>query len=153
MMQPETAMKPATPNFALSPALSRWIAIAALIPATAGILVAIGFPQHLTAGYVGVAAGLALALWLPIVGPLRLASTRIADEFDRMMQIRAWLAGCAAASFAAVMGILLLLGLAMAGNWDRMTLMFALGTLLTYLIVLLSAVPTLVLSSGPTDDD
>jgi hypothetical protein len=133
--------------------LSRWIAIAALVPATIGIVIAIALPQYWAIGFTLVSGSMALAFWLPMVGPLRLAGDRMTDEFDRMMQIRAWLAGCAAASFAAVIGILLLLGLAMAGNWERITLLLALSTLLSYLIVLLSAVPSLVMSGGAPDED
>ncbi|MCW3847048.1 hypothetical protein OF829_07335 [Sphingomonas sp. LB-2] len=131
----------------------RWAAILALLPATAGIVIAIGWPQFSEIGFALVAGGLALAVWLPLIGPLRLGGTRIADEFDRMIQTRAWLAGCAAASFAAVMGLLLLLGLAMAGNWERLTLLLALRSLLSYLIVLLSAVPCLVITSGASADE
>lgn len=134
--------------------LSRWVAILSMLIATAGIVTAIGWPQFLAIGYALVAGGLALAIWLPLIGPFRLAGTRPSDEFDRMVQTRGWLAACAGASFAAIFGMMMVLALGLMGNWSSMTLLFALGTLLTYLMVVLSAVPTLVISSGaPADDE
>jgi hypothetical protein len=134
--------------------LSRWVAILALLPATAGIITAIGWPQFLGIGYALVAGGLTLAIWLPLAGPFRLGGTRPSDEFDRMIQTRAWLAACAAASFAAIFGMMMLLALGLMGNWSSMTLLFALGTLLTYLMVVLAAVPTLVIGGrAPVGDE
>lgn len=129
----------------LSLALSRGIAIVALLAGTAGIVLAIGWPALLTAGYALVAGALALSIWLPLAGPFRLSSTQPIDEFDRMIQMRAWLAACASACFAAVFGMMMILALGMMGHWPGMTILFALGTLLTYLMVVLAAVPTLVL--------
>ena len=152
MMHPEFAMT----RFAQGPALralSRWVAIASLLAATGGIVTAIGWPEFLQVGYALVAGGLALAIWLPLTGPFRLGGTRPTDEFDRMVQTRAWLAACAAASFAAIFGMMMLLGLGLMGHWSSMTLLFALGTLLTYLMVVLAAVPTLVIASGTSADE
>lgn len=152
MMQPELAMTRFAQGSAAH-ALSRWVAIASLLAATGGIVTAIGWPEFLAVGYSLVAGGLALAIWLPLTGPFRLGGTRPADEFDRMIQLRAWLAACAAASFAAVLGMMMLLALGLMGHWSSMTLLFALGTLLTYLMVVLSAVPTLVIASRASADD
>lgn len=151
MMQAEFAMT----RFAQSSivrALLRWVPIAALAPATIGLIIAIGFPQRSEIGFALVAGGMALSIWLPLIGP-RIGAARPVDEFDRMIQTRAWLAGCAIASFAAIMGLLMLLGLGMAGNWDRLTLLLAMRTLLTYLIVVLSAVPSFVMAGTLSADD
>jgi hypothetical protein len=137
------------PSFSRSKAarvLSRWMAIVALLAGTVGIVIAIGWPARLVVGYALVAGALALSICLPLAGPFRLASPRPADEFDRMIQMRAWLAACASACFAAIFGMMLLLALGLMGHWPSMTILFALGTLLTYLMVVLAAVPTLVMA-------
>jgi hypothetical protein len=134
--------------------LSRWVAIVALLAGTVGIVVAIGWPERLAVGYALVAGALALSICLPLAGPFKLSSTRPVDEFDRMIQLRAWLAACASTSFAAIFGMMMLLALGLMGHWGSMTLLFALGTLLTYLMVMLAAVPTLVIAgSAPADDE
>jgi len=152
MMQPEFSMT----GFVQSKAtrtLSRWLAIVALLAGTVGIVVAIGWPERLAAGYALVAGGLALSICLPLAGPFRLSSPRPVDEFDRMIQMRAWLAACAATCFAAIFGMMVMLALGMMGHWPSMTILFALGTLLTYLMVVLAAVPTLVLAGRADVDD
>jgi hypothetical protein len=152
MMQSETAMTRFTQS-SVARTLSRWIAIAALLAGTAGIVIAIGWPARLQLGYALVAAALAMALWLPLAGPFRLGSTRPADEFDRMIQMRAWLTACAGACFAAIFGMMMILALGMMGHWPSMIVLFALGTLLTYLMVVLSAVPTLVIGARASVGD
>jgi hypothetical protein len=47
----------------------------------------------------------------------------------------------------------MLIGLGLMGRWPSMTLLFALGTLLTYLMVILSAVPTLVVGGRASIED
>jgi hypothetical protein len=152
MMQPETRMtRFAQSRIAIT--LSRLAAIAALLVATPGIVVTIGWPAYAQAGYALVAGGLALAIWLPLIGPFRLGGTRPTDEFDRMIQMRGWLAACASASFAAIFGMMMLLALGLMGHWSGALLLPALGALLSYLLVLLAAVPTLVIASGASGDD
>lgn len=144
MIQPETAM-PRFSKVALLHTLSRWIAILTLLAGTAGIVIAIGWPALMGIGYMLVAGALGMTVWLPLAGPARFGGTRPVDEFDRMIQTRAWLAAFASACFVAMMGMMFLLALGMMQHWPSMTILFALGTLLTYVMVVLLAVPTLVI--------
>jgi hypothetical protein len=132
---------------------SRWTAILALLAGTTGIVVAIGWPGLVQAGYALVAGALALSIWLPLAGPFRLGGSVPADEFDRMIQTRAWLAACGTACFAAIFGMMMMLALGLMGHWPSLTLLFVLGTLLTYLMVVLAAVPTMVMAGRAAVED
>ncbi len=134
----------------------RWLPIVALTLASAGMALALARPDLSEAGYSMIMGGFTIAVMLPILGPLKpWGSPGIVDEFDRTMRTRAFLAAFASATAAALLGIWLLVGLALLGNWPALTLILALRSLAFYLMVLYAAVPTLHASwsTRPIDDD
>lgn len=122
----------------------RWLPIVALGLASAGMALALVRTDLSGTGYGLIMAGFSIAVMLPILGPLKPWGTpEIVDEFDRAMRTRAFLAGFASVATAAVLGIWLLTGMALLGNWPVLTLILALLALSLYLMTLYSAVPTL----------
>jgi hypothetical protein len=134
----------------------RWLPILALLLASAGMALALVRTDLSEAGYAVMMAGFAVAMMLPAFGPLKPWGTvGIVDEFDRAMRARAFLAGFASVSAVAVIGIWLLMGFALLGNWSALTLILALRSLSFYLMTLYAAVPTLYASwsTQPIDED
>lgn len=122
----------------------RWVPIIALAMASAGMLTGLIRIDLVNAGYALIMLGFAIAVMLPIFGPLKpWGSPERVDEFDRALRGRAMLAGFAAVSMAAFAGIWLVVGLALIGDWPRFTILDQLRSLGFYLITLHSAVPTL----------
>ena len=134
----------------------RWVPIVALALASAGMLTGLARIELVHAGYALIMLGFAIAILLPIFGPLKpWGSPERVDEFDRALRGRAMLAGFAAVSMAAFAGIWLVIGLALVGDWSRLAILDQLRSLGFYLITLHSAVPTLHASwaTRPVDDD
>jgi hypothetical protein len=134
----------------------RWVPIVALAAATAGMIVGLIRLELTSAGYALVMLGFAIAILLPIFGPLKPWGTpERVDEFDRVLRARAMLAGFAAVSMAAFLGIWLVVGLALVADWPRLAILDQLRALGFYLITLHFAVPTLHASwaTRPLDDD
>jgi hypothetical protein len=134
----------------------RWVPIVALAAATAGMIVGLVRLELTSTGYALVMFGFAIAILLPIFGPLKpWGSAERVDEFDRALRARAMLAGFAAVSMAAFAGIWLVIGLALVGDWPRVAILDQLRALGFYLITLHAAVPTLHASwaTRPLDDD
>lgn len=122
----------------------RWLPIVALTLSSIGMALALVRIDLSEPAYGLVMVGFAIAVMLPIFGPLKpWGSAGIVDEFDRAMRTRAMLAGFASVTFAAFIGIWFALGLALLGHWSAITLILALRSLASYLMVLYSAVPTL----------
>jgi hypothetical protein len=122
----------------------RWVPIVALAVATTGMLTGLIRIELVNAGYALVMLGFAIAILLPIFGPLKpWGSPERVDEFDRALRGRAMLAGFAAVSMAAFVGIWVVIGLALIGDWPRFAILDQLRSLGFYLITLHSAVPTL----------
>ena len=122
----------------------RWMPIVALALASAGMLTGLIRIELVNAGYALIMMGFAIAIPLPIFGPLKpWGSPERVDEFDRALRGRAMLAGFAAVSMAAFAGIWLVIGLALIGDWSRFAILDQLRSLGFYLITLHSAVPTL----------
>jgi len=122
----------------------RWLPIVALLVASAGLMLAFVRTDLSEAGFGLLMIGFAIAVMLPILGPLKpWGSAGIVDEFDRTMRARAMLAGFASVAIAAMIGIWFAMGLALLESWPAITLILVLRSLSFYLLVLYSAVPTL----------
>ncbi|WP_404335390.1 hypothetical protein AB2M62_16035 [Sphingomonas sp. MMS12-HWE2-04] len=125
----------------------RWPPVLALALAGSGMLLGLIRAEIAPLGFALIMAGFSIAVMLPLSGPLKPwgAPDRV-DEFDRALRSRAFLAGFAATSVAAMAGIWLLFGLAMLQNWSKFALLDQLRALSFTLMVLYSAVPTLYAS-------
>jgi hypothetical protein len=133
----------------------RWVPIVALAMASAGMIIGLVSVERVNAGYALIMLGFAIAVMLPIFGPVKpWGSPERVDE-HRALRGRAMFAGFAAVSMAAFAGIWLVFGLAIVGDWPRLAILDQLRSLGFYLITLHSAVPTLHASWAirPVDDD
>jgi hypothetical protein len=133
----------------------RWVPIVAIAAASAGMLTGLFRIDLVNLGYALIMLGFAIAVMLPIFGPLKpWASAERVDEFDRALRTRAFLAGFAGVSMAAFAGIWLVVGLALVGDWPRLTILDQLRSLGFYLMTLHAAVPTLYASwaTQPIED-
>lgn len=134
----------------------RWIPMFALALALGGWGLGLARPDAFPIGYGLVSAGFALGVFLPIFGPIKpWGAAKLVDEFDRQVRQRAFLIGFATVTFAAFLGIWLLLGLTLLGNWSRETLMGQLANFAYMLFVLYLTVPTLHASwtTQPVEED
>ena len=134
----------------------RWVPVVALAVASAGLLTGLIRPDLVELGNALIMLGFAIAILLPIFGPLKPWGTpERVDEFDRALRDRAMLAGFTAVSVAAFAGLWLLIGLAMVTDWPRDLLLSQLRALTFYLMTLYTAVPTLHASWAirPIEDD
>lgn len=122
----------------------RWLPVLALALATIGMVLGLVRTDLLTAGYALLMAGFPLAVMLPIFGPVKIwGGSETVDEFDRAVRSRAFFATFASISFIAFFALMLIIGLALIGEWPRLVLIRQLVALILYLITLYSAVPTL----------
>jgi hypothetical protein len=147
---------PSVPGYArtLRDRRYRWAPMAAIALGLAGFTLALaGQPGT---GTMVLMAGIAAASWLPFVGPMRVGTGgAIADEFNRALYTRAYLATLGSIAFAAFLGILLLAGFTLLHGWTRETLLAGMVALAMLLPLLWSAVPTLYASwvVEPLDDE
>jgi len=121
----------------------RWIPMFALALAIGGWIWGLARPDTTQLGYAAISAGFALGVFLPIFGPIKAWGTPKADEFDRQLRQRAFLAGFATVAFTAFLGLWLTLGLTLIGNWSRDVLIGQLANFTYMLFVLYLTVPTL----------
>lgn len=122
----------------------RWLPLIPLALASGGLLASLIRTELINMGLVLVMLSYTIAVILPILGPLKPWGTpERVDEFDRALRTRAMLAGYAAASVAAFVGIWVIVGLATIANWPRETMIGNLAALAFYLLTLHSTVPTL----------
>jgi len=122
----------------------RWLPILALAIATAGLLLGLARNDLVHVAFGIISAGWLVSFVLPLIGPIKpWGGARLADEFDRAVRQRAFLAGFATISFTSFTGIWLLIGLAYTDRWDMFALTMQLRNLGYYLLVLYFAVPTL----------
>ncbi len=121
----------------------RWVPIVAIVLAAGGWIWGLGGDaRHF--GYAAISLGFALGVFLPIFGPIKpWGAGKLVDEYDRQVRQRAFLIGFATVTFAAFLGIWLLLGLALLDNWSRDTLIGQLANFAYMLFVLYLTVPTL----------
>jgi len=134
----------------------RWIPIVALALAIGGWGWGLARPGTAWFGYGAISLGFAVAVFLPIFGPIKpWGGPKLADEFDRQLRQRAFLIGFATVSGAAIFGLWTVLGLAVLGNWDRSVLIGQIANLNYLLFVLYLAVPTLHASwtTQPVEED
>jgi hypothetical protein len=124
----------------------RWLPVLAIGLASGGMALMLAFVgwRERIAGNVVLMLGFAVAMLLPILGPVKpWGGPERVDEFDRATRRDAFLTGFASVSFAAVLGIWLSIALALLGNWNRESLIQVLCALTFYLLTLYSSVPTL----------
>jgi hypothetical protein len=122
----------------------RWLPVVALALGTFGFGLGLVRTDLVHVAYGIIAVGWVLSIFLPLMGPIKpWGGPRLADEFDRAIRQRAFLAGFASVSFAAFIGIWLLVALAALGRWDTTLLIMELRNLAHYLLVFYFAVPTL----------
>lgn len=134
----------------------RWLPLAALALASAGLGLGLVRADLLTPGYVLVVTGFTLSLVLPLIGPVKpWGGSDKVDEFDRAIRTRAFLVTFASISAAAILGIWLIVGLGLLGAWPREILLGQISVLSLYLFTLYSAVPTLYSSwaTRPISED
>ncbi|NYT41315.1 hypothetical protein HZY97_11140 [Sphingomonas sp. R-74633] len=134
----------------------RWVPIVALAIAIGGWAWGLARPDRAYLGYAAISVGFAIAVFLPIFGPIKpWGGGKLADEYDRQLRQRAFLYGFATVTFAAFGGIWLLLGLALIDNWSREALITQIAYFDYMLFVLYLAVPTLQASwaTRPVEDD
>lgn len=136
--------------------LFRWMPIVAVAMGVAGFAQVMLSPSHTSLGFVIMTVSGACSVWLPAAGPLRTGiDGAIADEFDRALRARAYLAAFASIAFTAQIGIMLVAALALLYHWPRELLITALIGLAMLLPLLWLAMPTLhaAWSAAPLDDE
>ena len=134
----------------------RWFPIAALLLVSSGMVVMLASPQRSWLGYSILMAGNAISVWLPLFGPVKpWGALEGADERDRQVRRDAYFAAFATISLVAVLGLLLLMGLALLDFWKIETLIFYMMGLSIFLISLLAIIPTLHASwaTRPLEDE
>lgn len=134
----------------------RWLPILALALAAGGWAWGLARPATAWIGYGAITLGFTVAVFLPLFGPIKpWGGAKLADEFDRQVRQKAFLYGFAAVSFAAIVGIWVMLGVALLGNWDRTVLIGQTANLNYLLFVIYLAVPTLHASwaTQPVEED
>jgi hypothetical protein len=134
----------------------RWMPLVAIAVGLGGFALVLIAPGQPVLGFSALMAGLAIASCLTVVGPMRIGSGgAVPDEFGRALHMRAYLATFASIAVTAYIGMLLVMGLALLGDWPRELLLIALVGLAMFLPLLWTAVPTLYASWSvePLDDD
>jgi hypothetical protein len=99
-----------------------------------------------------------ISVLLHFAGPLRAgaAGGEIIDEFDRDLNLRAWLSGFAAATALALIGLFGSAGVALLMRWSPIRLVETVILIPLLMLVVLSTVPTLYASwalPSPGEDD
>ena len=134
----------------------RWFPIAALLLVSSGMAVMLGSPHRSWLGYTILMVGNVISAWLPLFGPVKPWGTlEGTDERDRQVRRDAYFATFATISLVAVLGLLLLMGLALLDRWKIETLIFNMVGLVLFLISLWEIIPTLHASwaSRPIEDE
>jgi MFS family permease len=121
--------------------------VIALLPATAGMVFCLADPKAGWFGFGAVILGLAIAGFLPTLGPvIPWGAQDAVTEADRELRRRAFLAAFASMSVAAILGLWAMIAVAIIAAPKVEMLMREMLTLCLYLITLYSAVPTLYAS-------
>ncbi len=134
----------------------RWPSTIALLLAIAGFALALFRPDLWLVGYAPLVLSLAIAGFMPILGPLKpWNGLELVDERDRTEQAKAYLAALGMVAFAAVIAILMIVGLSLVSNWPIWTMRLLLIDLLMLIITIFLAGPTCFASwaEQPLDDD
>ena len=134
----------------------RWLPGFTLTLATAGLVLAFAIPHRVWLGYIMLIAANAVAMWLPLFGPVKPWGTlKGVDERDRQLRRDAYFVTFATISAIAPFGLLLLIALMLLNRPDLGTQALAISTLIFYLLVLWATVPTLYASwmTRPIDDE
>lgn len=134
----------------------RWFPIVALVLVSSGMAVMLGSPHRSWLGYVILMVGNLISAWLPLFGPVKTWGTSEgADERDQQVRRDAFFATFATISLVAVLGLLLLIGLALLDGWKIETLIFNMVGLILFLISLWEIIPTLHASwaTRPLEDE
>lgn len=98
----------------------RWLPILALLVGLSAWIAVLAKPWEPTLPMMALVIVQALAVWLPMAGPLKLmGGTGIADEFDRDRVMRSWLVGLIWIVFFAFTALLTIAGLALLLGWTR----------------------------------
>jgi MFS family permease len=125
----------------------RWAPLLALTLATGGLLYAIADNAGLPFGYMFVMVGYAVAVFMPLSGPVKnWTASEVADERERELRRTAYLVALTAVAGTAFGGIMLLAALTVVLGWSIDQLCFRLMALAFYLATQYSAVPTLYAS-------
>jgi hypothetical protein len=136
--------------------LFRWMPLVAIALGLGGFALMLIAPGQAVLSFSALMAGVAIASCLSFVGPMRIGGgSAVPDEFGHALHMRAYLATFASIAITAYIGMLLVTGLALLGNWTREMLITALIGLALFLPLLWTAVPTLYASWSvqPLDDD
>lgn len=136
----------------------RWLPVAVLAVATAGLAVLLFGPMPAYwIGYAVLIMGFCLSAWIPLKGPIKpwMTVTERVDEHDEAMRKDAYLAVLPLILLVAVLALTGPPALAVIGRWSTPQLFQRCWPLGFYLIVLWNAVPTLYASWKwrPVDED
>ena len=134
----------------------RWLPIFALTLAFGGFGYGLSYPVTAAYGLGAIFFAYAFACLLPFLGPVKpWRGAEIADEFDRKVRDRAYLAALAVTACTGWLGLWLAITLALLDNWTRDQLIQELVILAFLLPVIWAAVPTLHASWAirPLEDD
>ncbi|MES2442055.1 MAG: hypothetical protein V4574_04430 [Pseudomonadota bacterium] len=134
----------------------RWLPVFALTLAYGGFVYGLARPHASGYGQAAILFAYAFACWLPFLGPVKpWRGAEIADEFDRAVRNRAYLAALGVTAGTGWLGLWLVIALALLGNWTRDVLIQLLVMLAFLLPVIWTAAPTLHASwaTRPLADD
>jgi hypothetical protein len=125
----------------------RWWSTLAIVAATAGLVVAIGWPALRWPGYAVLVTAFSIANFMPMFGPLKpWAGTEPIDERERAGRARAFLIALSVISFVAVFGLWTIVAMSTVGDWSAATLRLSIVDLAFYIAALYSALPTCIAS-------
>jgi hypothetical protein len=123
----------------------RWLPIAALVLATAGLVTLLTSGRAYGVGMGLVMAAFFLSIWLPAFGPVKpwMTVDERVDEHDEMVRKNAYLAALPAILLFAFVALAGLPVLAILATWPTPRLALAGSTCGMYLLVLWTSIPTL----------
>jgi hypothetical protein len=123
----------------------RWLPVAALVLAAAGMVVLLTGGRVYWVGQGLVTLAFCLSCWLPAFGPIKpwMTATERVDEHDEMVRKNAYLAALPAITLFAFIALAGLPVLAILADWPATRLSLAGSTCGMFLLVLWTSIPTL----------
>ncbi|MDY7538102.1 hypothetical protein QN372_19180 [Undibacterium sp. RTI2.1] len=126
----------------------RFLPLIVILSGSISLAMILLFPEKYWFAYAGLMMSFSVANFLPVYGPVKQAlnPADALNEHDLMIRRNAYFATFATISAVAFLGIWMLVGLTVLRDWSGATLMRSMIAISFYLMLLLTAIPTLYAS-------